>query len=98
MYAVQVLLALRQQFGNPEDARVVIDYIKDCDMGFELAGVTVTNHRVLSLIASLVIGFIFAFGSTVAETLHPAANGRAVPTADELLAWCRMAAPHNATA
>ena len=70
---VQVLLALRQQFGNADDARVVIEYIKDCEMGFELVGVTVTTQRALSLIASVVIGAVFAFGSAIADSVSSGA-------------------------
>ena len=65
---------------------MVIDYIEKCEMGFELVGVTITSHRVLSLIASLVVGFIFAFGSTIANALDPSAADGATPTADELSA------------
>ena len=79
---------------------MVIDYIEKCEMGFELVGVTITSHRVLSLIASLVVGFIFAFGSTIANALDPSAADGATPTADELLKWCGAVAAtaHNATA
>ena len=69
----QVLLQLQYRFAGSriggDGARVVMDYLRDVEMGFELANVTVTSHRVLSLLASLVIGSVFAFGDRISESL-----------------------------
>ena len=41
------------------------------ELGFTVLNVTVTSHRVLSLIASLIISFVFAFGPLLIETFLP---------------------------
>lgn len=61
----QVLLGLQRQLGSVEAAEMMMRYLQSIKMGFRIIDVTVTTHRVLSLIASLLIGATFAFGSTV---------------------------------
>ena len=66
---MKVLLGLRKQTGSAEDARLLMDYLQGMEMGFSLLNITITTHRVLSLVASLLIGATLAFGPTVIQEL-----------------------------
>ena len=65
---------MERQLGSPESAQNTFDYIQRLDLGFKLLNVTVRTHRVLSLIASVVIGVLFAFGSSFIDASSFAAG------------------------
>ena len=67
--SAQVLLGLHEQFGSEVLAEAVMQHFQQLDMGFELVNITVRSHRILSLIASLLIGVVFAFGSPLMQSL-----------------------------
>lgn len=72
----QVLLGLRKQTGSAEDAHLLMEYLMSMQMGFSLLNITVTTHRVLSLIGSLLIGATLAFGPTLIGAIAGDGGGR----------------------
>ena len=60
-----VLLGLGRQLGGSAEAKFVSDrfdiYVQKLDLGFRLANVTMSAHKVLSLLASFFVTMIFIF-------------------------------------
>ena len=51
--------------GGPDEATLMVEYIRMMPVGFKLATVVVTYERVLALIASFMIGILFTFGPSI---------------------------------
>ena len=77
----RVLMGLQRQLkGTDASAQLVFDYIQRLDLGFTLVNVTLTTHRVLSFMASVLISAVFAFGPVFGSTLISRVGPGPTPT------------------
>ena len=65
----ELLLGLRRQLKGVDEAQFVFAYMSRLELGFRLVNVTLTTHRVLSLLASFFVFLVLTFGATAINSL-----------------------------